>query len=97
MLGVGKAYRLKEGSIERPTTYLGALIREHCMPDNLSKTVWSLSAEKYLKEAVRIVEADLNKLDRRLPSGVPTPLSSCYHPELDVSAILDEDLTNWYQ
>jgi len=50
MLGVGKAYRLKEGSIERPTTYLGALIREHCMPDNLSKTVWSLSAEKYLKE-----------------------------------------------
>jgi hypothetical protein len=97
MLSVGKAYRLKEGSIERPTTCLGALIREHRMPDNPSKTVWSLSAKKYLKEAVWINETDLNKLDRRLPSGVPTLLSSGYHPELDISAILDDNLTNWYQ
>jgi len=33
MLGVGKAYPLMEGSIECLTTYLGALIREHHMPD----------------------------------------------------------------
>ncbi|MFN9981109.1 MAG: hypothetical protein ACK53Y_14380, partial [bacterium] len=56
-----------------------------------------MSAEKYLKEAIRIVESDLNKLDRRLPSNVPTLLSSGYRPELDVSALLDDVFTNWYQ
>jgi hypothetical protein len=76
MQGIGKAYRLKEGSVERPTAYLGAQIKEHRLPDNPSKCLWSMTAEKYLKEAIRIVESDLNKLDRRLPSNVPTPLSS---------------------
>jgi len=52
---------------------------------------------KYLKEAIRVVEQDLIKLDRCLPGNVPTPLASGYRPELDVSAILDDDFTNWYQ
>ncbi len=52
---------------------------------------------KYLKEAIRVVEQDLIKLDRHLPGNVPTPLASGYRPELDVSAILDDDFTNWYQ
>jgi len=63
MQGIGKAYRLKEGSVERPTAYLGAQIKEHRLPDNPSKCLWSMTAEKYLKEAIRIVESDLNKLD----------------------------------
>jgi hypothetical protein len=97
MQGVGQAYRLKEGSVARPTTYLGAQIKEHRLADNPSKVVWSISAEKYLKEAIRVVVLDLGKLDRRLPGNVPTPLSSGYRPELDVSAIIDDERTNWYQ
>jgi hypothetical protein len=97
MQGIGKAYCFKEGSVERPTAYLGAQIKEHRLPDNPSKCLWSMSTEKYLKEAIRIVESDLNKLDRWLPGNVPTPLSSGYRPELDVSALLDDDFTNWYQ
>jgi len=97
MQGVGQAYRLKEGSVTRPTTYLGAQIKEHRLPDNPSKVVWSISAEKYVREAMCVVELDLGKLDRCLPGNVPTPLSSGYRPELDVSAILDDEFTNWYQ
>jgi hypothetical protein len=40
---------------------------------------------------------DLKKIDKRLPSNKPTPLSSGYRPELDVSAPLDDDYVNWYQ
>jgi hypothetical protein len=95
--GVGQSYCIKEGSVKRPTSYLGAQIKEHRLPENPSKVVWSMSAEKYLKEAIRVVEQDLIKLDRHLPGNVPTPLASGYRPELDVSAILDDDFTNWYQ
>jgi hypothetical protein len=56
-----------------------------------------MSAEKYIKEALRTLELDLNRLGKRLPTNVPTSLSSGYRPELDVSAILDDDFTQWYQ
>lgn len=74
MQGISKAYCLKEGSVGRPTAYLGAQIKEHRLPDNPTKVLWSMSAEKYLKEAIRVVEMDLSKLDRCLPVNVPTPL-----------------------
>ncbi len=49
---IAKSYHLKEGSVEKPTIYLGAIIKEHYLPDNPSKHVWSISAERYLKEGV---------------------------------------------
>ena len=97
MKGISQIYRMKEGSIAKPTMYLGAQVKEHKLPDNVGKSVWSMSAEKYIKEAIRSLEADLEKLGKRLPTNVPTPLSSGYRPELDVSAVLDDDFTTWYQ
>jgi hypothetical protein len=88
---------MKEDSIMKPIMYLGAVVKEYRLPDNPAKTVWSMSAEKYIKEAIRTVESDLAKLDKRLPSNISTPLSSNYRPELDVSPTLDDDFTNWYQ
>jgi hypothetical protein len=90
-------YRMKEGSIMKPTTYLGAVVKEFRLPDNPSKPVWSMSAEKKIKEAIRTVEMDLAKINKRLPTNISTPLSSGYRPELDVSAVLDDDYTTWYQ
>jgi hypothetical protein len=72
-------------------------VKEFHLPDNPSKTVWSMSAEKYIKEAIRTVEMDLDKINKQLPTNISTPLSSGYRPELDVSAILDDDYTTWYQ
>jgi hypothetical protein len=97
MKGISQVYRMKEGSIAKPSIYLGAQVREHRLPENPAKVVWSLSAEKYLKEAIRSVELDLEKLGKRLPNHVSTPLSSGYQTELDVSALLDDDFTSWYQ
>jgi hypothetical protein len=88
---------MKEGSVAKPNMYLGAQVKEHRLPNNPGKLVWSMSAEKYIKEAIRMLEIDLDKLGKRLPTNVPTPLSSGYRPELDVSALLDDDFTLWYQ
>ena len=97
MKSISNIYRMKEDSIMKPIMYLGAVVKEYRLPDNPAKTVWSMSAEKYIKEAIRTVESDLAKLDKRLPSNISTPLSSNYRPELDVSPTLDDDFTNWYQ
>ncbi len=88
---------MKEGSIMHPTSYLGAQIKEYRLPDNPTKTIWSMSAKKNIKKAICTVEIDLEKLDKHLLTKVTTPLSSSYHPELDVSAPLDEDFTTWCQ
>jgi hypothetical protein len=48
-----------------------------------------MSSAKYVKEAVR--------LNKRLPNKVPTPLSSGYRPELDVSPLLKDEEANYYQ
>ena len=50
-----------------------------------ANTSFPVSAvDKYIKEAVRNVEAGLLKIDKRLPARVPTPLASCYRLDLDV-------------
>ncbi len=94
---IAKSYRLKEGSVNKPTIYLGAIIKEHYLPDNPSKRVWSISAERYLKEAITNLEVHLQKLNKQLPTKIITPLTSKYRPELDLSPFLDIDFTQWYQ
>jgi hypothetical protein len=95
--GLGRCYRMKEGSVVKPELYLGAQIKEFCVPSQPSSPCWSISAEKFLKEAIRNLEIDLKKIDKRLPGSVSTPLSSGYRPELDVSAPWMTAFTNWYQ
>jgi hypothetical protein len=80
-----------------PKSYLGSQIGKHTLPDNPSKTMWMVSAVKYIKEAIRNVENNLQKEDKRLPSNVPTPLSSNYCPELDISPLLSIEQHYAYQ
>jgi hypothetical protein len=87
---LAKFYRLKENSVAKPSMYLGAQIKQHRLPDQPNKIMWSMSAEKYLKEAVRNLEMILAKDQKRLPMKVVTPLTSNYRPELDVSPLLDQ-------
>ncbi len=89
MKTLAKFYRLKDNSVAKPSVYLGTQIREHRLPDNPNKTMWSMSAEKYLKEALRNLDTILLKENKRLPTKVVTPLSNNYRPELDVSPLLD--------
>lgn len=50
-----------------------------------------------VKEALRNSEYDLESANLKLPSKGTTPLSHKYRPEMDVSPLLDEDYTRWYQ
>ncbi len=94
---LAKLYRLKEGSVGKPTQYLGAQILEHCFPEEPQFQAWAMSSAKYVKEAVRLVEQELLKMNKCLPNRVPTPLSSGYRPELDVSPLLGDEEANYYQ
>jgi hypothetical protein len=94
---IGQAYRLKENSVSRPKTNLGAEIKAFRDPNNPAVEMWSMSTDKYLKKALCNLEYDLERADPRLPRKVVTSLSHKYRPETDVSAFLDDDHTRWYQ
>lgn len=52
--------------------------------------MWSMSAEKYLKEALWNLDAILLAENKRLPTKVVPSLSNNYHPEMNVSPLLDQ-------
>ncbi len=49
---IGGTYKLKEGSVMKPTNYLGAIIKEHYLLDCPSQPVWSMSANKYCRNFI---------------------------------------------
>ena len=86
-------YRLKD--VEEPRRYLGAMINKYDMGKNQT---WSMSAELYLKRALEEVEnkwGNLSKLFRKDHLDIPVPTN--YHPELDQTAMLDDDDKQLYQ
>jgi hypothetical protein len=90
MESIGKLYRLKE-SPGRPSKYLGADIFEHYYPDAPTQS------HQYVKEAIRIVELELSKVGKSLPTRATTPMYTNYRPELDVTPLLDAQKANYYQ
>ena len=47
---IARAYRLKEDSVMEPKTYLGAQIRKHILPENPTKSVWTIVLRNTLKK-----------------------------------------------
>jgi hypothetical protein len=94
-------YRLKEDpktgkKYDKPTRYLGANLCEYKLDDDMN-TYWSISAEEYVKEAVRNVEAELDKVGMKFNSRIQGPMATGYKPELDVTPLLDPGRANYYQ
>jgi hypothetical protein len=91
----------KQGSIGPPKSYLGADVFQvtiyDATLDTPAKQVWAMSATEYVKHAIKEVSRELTLQGAYLPKRVETPLSSGYRPELDVSAELDDERTNYYQ
>jgi hypothetical protein len=50
--GISTCYRMKEGSVTKLELYLGAQIKEFRLSNQETSSCWSLSAEKFLKEAI---------------------------------------------
>jgi hypothetical protein len=56
-----------------------------------------MSSNEYVTNAIKTVETELAKWDKKLSTKAITPLASGYRPELDASHYLDDDRTNYYQ
>jgi hypothetical protein len=92
---IGNAY-LQAKTKEKVHTICGPEFG-HALQGQFAIICRALYGLKFLKETIRNLELDLKKIDKRLPGNKPTPLSSGYRPELDVSAPLDDDYVSWYQ
>jgi Reverse transcriptase (RNA-dependent DNA polymerase) len=95
MQAIGKAYRIKEGSLGEPKRYLGADVLKRQLADG--REVWSLSARTYVNNAVKTLEAILEKEDIKLKAKPKRPTPLGYRPEVDTSEALDAELASRYQ
>jgi hypothetical protein len=90
-------FKMKEGSIQVPTFYLGVELKETVLPNGV--IAWGMSSTKYVQSAVQNVQEYLAALpgDRKLLKRAPDPFAGGYKPELDESPELDPVNANFYQ
>jgi hypothetical protein len=87
-------FQLKDDKIEKPYMSLGAQIFQKVAG---GMECWTTSSEQYVKAAIAIVEANLDKTGQRLPTRCTTPLQSGYRPELDITSELKIDGVRYFQ
>jgi hypothetical protein len=58
---------------------------------------WRQSSSHYVRNAVKNLEEWMVKEGKTLPRKAPTPMSSTYTPEVDVSPELSPEMANFYQ
>jgi hypothetical protein len=92
MSTIKQLYRPKEPA-STPTTYLGASILEWSISGD---KMWAMSSQRYIKEAIRCVEIELQKTGQRLVGKPSTPMTVGYRPELDITPLLDPDQASYY-
>jgi len=97
MQAIAKLYRLKDGSLETPKTYLGAQVIQYKLPSDPSKIRWGLSSTHYISTAIKNVEYELSLTGKALANNVTTPIAYGYRPELDTSPTLHPEQANYYQ
>ena len=94
--GIKAKFKLKGDKAEPLTDYLGGVLSKMITADGTE--CWTQSADKYLAESVKNVEAQLAEKGNKLPSkGCVAPLQSNYRPELDTSAELGVEGLRYYQ
>lgn len=101
---IGDTFRLKGGIVENPEMYLGTDLRrwKYTDSDGCEKSCWALGANSYVKEAIRICEAQMKQHNLKYTStqrnGKDTPYSNIsYRPELDSTDFCAPDLATVYQ
>jgi hypothetical protein len=90
-------FKMKEGSIQVPTFYLGAKLNKTVLPNGV--VAWGMSSSKYVQSAVHNVKEYLAALpgDQMLMKKASGPFSGGYKPELDESPELDPTRATFYQ
>ena len=91
---IGKYFCLKEESIGDPGQYLGGNIREVVLEKGAN--AWAFGSKNYAKAAVNNVVDYLANRSQKLVAKAPTPLSSGYRPDVDVTGKLDLADASYY-
>ena len=95
--GIKQRFALKGDRAGEPDEFLGAGLTKMVTANGTG--CWAQSSDKYLAEAVKSVDAYLaEKGNKQLPTkNCPTPFSSGYRPEMDVSPELGKEGLAYYQ
>jgi hypothetical protein len=90
-------FKMKEGSIQVPTFYLGAKLKKTVLPNGV--VAWGMISIKYVQSAVQNVKEYLAALpgDQMLVKKASGPVAGGYKPELGESTELDPTRANFYQ
>jgi hypothetical protein len=89
-------FKMKEGSIQFPTFYLGAKLKNIVLPNGL--VAWGMSSSKYVQSAVQNVKEYLAALPGdQIVKKASGPFAGGYKPEFDESPELDPTRANFYQ
>jgi hypothetical protein len=79
---IDKYFKMKPGSIMRPTFYLGAKLNKTVMPNIVVD--WGMGSSKYVQAAVQNVQDYLKKNgDRKLKKKASAPFEATYRAEID--------------
>ena len=81
--GIKAVFKFRGHKVEVTYMYLGASIQKVETTDGTE--CWMMSAEKYVKAAVKNVEHKLAKRNCRLNSCCNSPMSTTYHPNEDMT------------
>jgi hypothetical protein len=85
---IGQHFVLHDESIGPPSQYLSGKLQLVTLDNGVK--AWVFGSCQYVQSAVKNVDEHLAKIGEKLPYKAPTPLSSGYHPEIDVSPKLGE-------
>jgi hypothetical protein len=90
-------FKMKEGSIQVPTFYLGSKLKKTVLPNGV--IAWCMSSRKYLQSAVQNVQDYMTVLpgNQKLLKKFYGPFAGGYKPELHESPELDPTRANFYQ
>jgi hypothetical protein len=91
---IGQHFVLRKESIGPPSQYLGGKLCEVTLVNGTK--AWAFGSCQYVQAAVGNVEDHLAKTGEKLPYRAPTPLSSKYLPEIDVSPELDDTDSSYF-
>jgi hypothetical protein len=90
-------FKMKEGSIQVPTFYLGAKVKKTFFPNGA--VAWCMSSIKYVQSDVQNVKEYLAVLpgDQKFLKKAYVPFAGGYNPDPDESPELDPIRANFYQ
>ena len=92
-------YYVKPNSISPPKLYLGAEIKK--TNDRCGKPAWVSSSNKYVKEAINVVDSRMNDLNIAFTKSAKHPMNPFsnvkYRPEMDISEYCTDTKHQLYQ